>query len=810
MVLLENHFRGFRRRLLGSISKHRHHSVDVTNGTGLILHNLSNLYDKRHRSLLVTEKSIDFLQQICVFCEAVACSELDDLLESNGCRNIIGLLMTCYEEASSQQQQPHSDRPPSPSLFESLVSGTVAAEANGDLKHRISRMNAEVPYIVRPSRTLDSVACRAYVDVKSQQQVILGKHSMPPEISKEAVYLQYCSDTGLDRFLADTITDLTWKSIPVNAYKVLSDQINQHVLKFDTFHQSSKELLATVLHDSTELIPWADSDIYYVDHEVDMASISAPSDVLDLFVAESGGKYVLGSRLALSAAPVRSTTLWALQASLDGLLVDERYVKGAFSVDICTGVAGAAIAVGGMVPLAKPPLQIRMAQDICIEGSDPIDAANLFVDICAQHIVDLFEKCEGVYVVELGSGEGTETNSAVDFRDVVGADMKERVASAIGDSLQDTNAIRLTGFVLHNGLYAPFHKTFALHYGDAASNPISFITHVWPDDCHLHERIYFSENSVPGLFRRCHGTHPLRLDVPQDRDWLARKIRRNALAQDIIAACINLGLYSSLGGREMMAAVDAPDPIQAQPDREGVAELGAEPQVVPTKPEPSVEASAPVPAAGFAANPGSVSASPDPDLGPASSAPTPAEDMIVDPLAPPQQKPAVDAKILQHVLMGRVKASTEDAINTERFVECCRVLHSTAFHLQNIQMNLGTIRVLACESSGLMLAKMNRKVVACLYMSVASQLRQYSSVAVGRAVYFHGGQAKLLRILDELQEALLGDDVSIEMAALLELDEPTRAVVRTKIQYAEQYVNLLKDTTAQDMRKACPAADSFF
>ncbi len=64
------------------------------------------------------------------------------------------------------------------------------------------------------------------------------------------------------------------------------------------------------------------------------------------------------------------------------------------------------------------------------------------------------------------------------------------------------------------------------HFGEAGGTPVlSFATHEWPLNMHLHERVYFSEIAAPRLFSRCHGAHRLRPGEISDLSWLTQRIR---------------------------------------------------------------------------------------------------------------------------------------------------------------------------------------------------------------------------------------------------------------------------------------------
>eukprot|EP01052_Picozoa_sp_SAG31_P009293 SAG31_NODE_486_length_15001_cov_8.454405_3_plen_926_part_00 len=773
MALLACNVREFRRRFLRALSKYRHHSCNVSHGTSMMVSILSQLYDKQEGKLLTTAQDTDFTKQrelllrVYVFCQAVAYSELDALLESSDCESVLCLLLACYEDASS-----HSHRPPSPSRFSGLYD-----QLHETHQHLLNRINSEAPYIVRPSWARRKVACRAYIDLKAQQELIVSQHHMPPAISKEAVYLQYASDTGLDRFLAETITNLTWNSIPHNWYKIVSDQINYHLLHFDSFHRPDEAVLAGALQESVTLTPWIDSGIFYADQtaQLNLDASSAHADAHYLFVAECNGKVVLGSRLALAVAPIRSDLFWSLRDSLEGLLIDERYTTNAFTVDTCTGVSGIATSAGGIAPSSAISLTTRLTQDVCIEGPNPIDAASLFVRICAEHVVDLLQNRRTIYVQKIG-GE-SDVSSLVDVRDLVGADVRDRVASVLEDSLQVSQGIRLEGFFVRCGIYAPFCKHIALHYGDLIDGPIKFTTHRWPNYCHLNERVYFSAISAPGFFSRCQSGNPLRERVPQDRSWLEERSKQEFARLAVVLGSYSLASYFSMCGRQMLNDFDS--------DLHVSVDIAA--------------ANLPNRAGGTADAvlcDGVVSAVID----------APLLDETADALQQadtlqPQAEPMSEPGTRQHV-----ESNGFDSVYSSRkdknaiFVECCRVLNSAVFHLSTIQMRVGTVRALACELNGQMTSKVDSKIVARQFVQLADQLRQYCSSEIGRSVYYHGCRPLLLRKLDTVQKMLLKSDSS----DLLNIDETIKNQIYHQLLYIENFVQLIYCATARDMLQVCP------
>ena len=534
LLLVQGSFRGFRRRLIASISKHRHHCSDVANASSLLLYNVAKLYDKQQRTMLVTEQSVSLLAETAVFCEAVSRSQLDDLLECVECKDVVGMAVCCYLEVAPPELE-SDPQPESLGFFDRL--GLNKAKNNDSAEDRHLRaMLARVPYIARPSLARASAAGRLYINSTKEQQRIISLHTVPTEVSQEAVYLQYAADTGLDRFLADVITDLTWKALPRNSYKVISDDLNKHVMQFDASHQSSDEVLASVLHGcSSKLLRWKDSKIYYLDDD----EVDGADETDELYVCElAGSQHVLGSRLALSIAAVNRDFLWSLRDSLAALFLDDRVAIGAFSVDICTGLAGLATVTGSLVPVSTNPCPaVRLAQDVCIDGPDHVGGVELFIEMCAQHIVDMHENTD---VIVSSIGGETESDSPSNIRDIIGADLKEGVASIVADALQEATAIRVEGFCLHRGLYTPFSKHIAFHYS-GGGNTVDLATHVWPPGYHLHERLYFSENAAPSLFRRCRRN-------AEDKDWLRQRIQQ--LDQDDAIAT-----HHSLGLSLAMAAI---------------------------------------------------------------------------------------------------------------------------------------------------------------------------------------------------------------------------------------------------------------
>lgn len=518
LVRAKGHFRMFRKRLMSAISRQEQSNVEVAVAATWVRHLLRQMYDKRQQSLLVTRTTIDLLRQLQAYCDAVALSTADALLDCPEASSVLKAAASAVATVNEGK----------------LVDATEADGLVGD-----------IPFIVRGSWSdrAGKAATLLSIEVAKEQRRLAGLRLVPPEIAKEAVYLQYSADTGLADMLPRLITGWALDPFPRNVYMATQQLLQHRMMHFDCFHQSDPELLAEVKAPTTVLVPWRECKIFEVNDE-DFAG-STDEDALQLYTVESSdGLFLLGSELVLSCAPATSATsmIFALGESAAPLLVNGNSFEGQYSWENCTGICGPVVLCGTVLGPLPRDLggclgggRLYLTQDSCFVGPSREDAQEYFVDEAVNHIFELLDTASSVLL--MGVGSGRETDELVALHTLRAAEdgndddqaFEYAIGKLLGEAVLDVGAVRLEGYVLHQGAYLPFTKHVQFHFGQP--NFLTCATHQWPVHMHLHERVYISDPDsdthvyVAKLFARCHGAHRLRSNDIVDRRWLVERIR---------------------------------------------------------------------------------------------------------------------------------------------------------------------------------------------------------------------------------------------------------------------------------------------
>ena len=514
LVRAKGHFRLFRKRLMSAVSRQEESNIEVAAGSEWVRNLLRQMYDKRQQSLLVTRNTVDLLRQLQVYCDAVALSTADALLD---CPEAASVLKTAATAVASINE-------------EKLVPASEAEDLAGD-----------VPFIVRGSWAdrAGQAATLLSIEVAKEQRRLGGLRLVPPEIAKEAVYLQYSADTGLADMLPQLISGWALDPFPRNVYMATTRSLQHRMVHFDCFHQNDPQLLVDIKAQTASLVPWRENDMYEVYGE-DFAG-STDADALQLYTVEFEGVFLLGSELALSCA---TAMVFDLGESASVLLTGGNSFEGQYSWERCTGICGSAVLGGTVLGSLGDDLggclaggRLYLAQDSCFAGPSRAEAQDFFVYEAVDQVFDLLET--GSPVLLTGVGSGRESDELVSLRtlrvteDGEVSDDSDAFESALGkllaEAVLEVGAIRLEGYILHKDAYLPFTKHVQFHFGEP--NFLTLATHEWPRHMHLHERLYISDpysdthEYVSKLFARCHGAHRLRPNEMYDRGWLVKRIR---------------------------------------------------------------------------------------------------------------------------------------------------------------------------------------------------------------------------------------------------------------------------------------------
>ena len=579
----KGHFRLFRKRLMSAVSRQEGSNVEVALAADWIRSLLRQMYDKRQQSLLVTRNTVDLLRQLQVYCDAVALSTADALLdcpESADVLQAVALAVATVNEGKAVDP----------------------ADANDLAGH--------LPFVVRGSWSDRAAGAGTLlsIEVAKEERRMGGLRLVPPEIAKEAVYLQYSADTGLASMLPQLINEWALNPFPRNVYMATSRSMQRRMVQFDSFHQSDSQLLVDVQKLTAPLVLWKDCKMYEPIDGEDFDG-GTDEDALQLYTAEFEGVYLLGSQLALSCAPMIATSaIFELGESADKLMINGNSFQGQYSWENCTGLCGPAIIAGTVIGSLNQDMggclaggRLYFAQDACFAGPSRDEAQAYFVDDVVDHVFELLDP--GSPVLLTGVGSGREADEVLPLRqlrvdeDGEPSDEIEAFEFALGkllsEAVLESGAVRMVGYVLHGGAYLPFTKHVQFHFGEP--NFLTFATHEWPLHMHLHERVYISDpysdthQYVAKLFARCHGAHRLRLNEMGDRNWLVNRIRNEASnPQETPQLFLSIALLNSMAMSRFVAPVVRDANYESEEEAEQEIEPGVQyfPNGVPSGAKP--------------------------------------------------------------------------------------------------------------------------------------------------------------------------------------------------------------------------------